>query len=508
MKINQLKIGVILSYITMIAQNVIAIVYIPVMLHLLGQSEYGLYQLVYSVVSYLGLLSFGFGSAYVRFYSRFKVKKDKIGISRLNGMFMLVFIIIGIIALLAGSVLIANVENIFGSSLTVDELSTARILMILMVINLAVSFPSSVFDSYVTAHECYFFQRIISLLQTVLNPFLTLPLLLMGYKSISLVIVTTLFTFVKLIVNYWYCTKKINMSFCFKKMNLSLFKEIGMFSFFIFINMIVDQINWSVDKFILGVFGGTTAVAVYAIGGQINTMYMSLSTSVSSVFIPRVNKIVAEDDNNNEALTNIFTKVGRIQFIILALVLGGFIVLGKFFINIWAGSDYSTAYYVALLLMVPGIVSLIQNLGIEIQRAKNMHKFRSIVYFMIAIGNVFISIPLSKFYGETGAALGTAIALVIGNIILMNWYYHAKIKLNIFYFWKQIFLLFPAVIISVLVAEMLSIIIAVDSVSHFIFIGVLYIIIYFICMLLFGMNSFEKNLIMQPLKKIIGRKKI
>ena len=272
--------------------------------------------------------------------------------------------------------------------------------------------------------------------------------------------------------------------------------------------MIVDQINWSVDKFILGVFGGTTAVAVYAIGGQINTMYMSLSTSVSSVFIPRVNKIVAEDDNNNEALTNIFTKVGRIQFIILALVLGGFIVLGKFFINIWAGSDYSTAYYVALLLMVPGIVSLIQNLGIEIQRAKNMHKFRSIVYFMIAIGNVFISIPLSKFYGETGAALGTAIALVIGNIILMNWYYHAKIKLNIFYFWKQIFLLFPAVIISVLAAEMLSIIITVDSVSHFIFIGVLYIIIYFICMLLFGMNSFEKNLIMQPLKKIIGRKKI
>ena len=93
MKINQLKIGVILSYITMIAQNIIAIVYTPVMLHLLGQSEYGLYQLVYSVVSYLGLLSFGFGSAYVRFYSRFKVKKDKIGISRLNGMFMLVFIL-------------------------------------------------------------------------------------------------------------------------------------------------------------------------------------------------------------------------------------------------------------------------------------------------------------------------------------------------------------------------------------------------------------------------------
>ena len=77
MKTNQLKIGVMLSYVSIIAQNIISIVYTPVMLRLLGQSEYGLYQLVYSVVSYLGLLSFGFGSAYVRFYSRYKVKMIK-----------------------------------------------------------------------------------------------------------------------------------------------------------------------------------------------------------------------------------------------------------------------------------------------------------------------------------------------------------------------------------------------------------------------------------------------
>ena len=187
MKVSQLKIGVILSYVTMIVQNIIAIVYTPIMLRLLGQSEYGLYQLVYSVVSYLGLLNFGFGSAYVRFFSRFKVKNDKQGIAGLNSMFMVVFVIIGIIALLSGGILVGNIENIFGNSLTDAELSTARILMVLMVINLAVSFPSSVFDSYVTAHECYFFQRVISLLQTILNPFLTLPLLLMGYKSVSIV---------------------------------------------------------------------------------------------------------------------------------------------------------------------------------------------------------------------------------------------------------------------------------------------------------------------------------
>lgn len=505
MKVNQLKIGVVLSYVSMIVQNIIAIVYTPVMLRLLGQSEYGLYQLVYSVVSYLGLLSFGFGSAYVRFYSRYKVKDDQEGIAKLNGMFMIVFNIIAIIALLAGGVLVGNVNNLFSKSLTANEINTATILMILMVINLAISFPSSVFDSFVTAHECYFFQRVISLLQTVLNPFLTLPLLLMGYKSISLVVVTTILTVSKFIINYWYCIKKLRMRFIFHNMNFSLLKEIGVFSFYIFINMIVDQINWSVDKFILGVFSGTTAVAIYAVGGQINTMYMSLSTSISSVFIPRVNKIVARDENNNEELTELFTIVGRIQFIILAMVIGGFIVVGKYFINVWAGTDYNKAYYVALLLIIPVTVPLTQNLGIEIQRAKNMHIFRSIIYFLIAIGNVFISIPLVQLFGEMGAALGTAISLIIGNIIVMNWYYQVKIKLDMLYFWKQILMLMPCVVTSTLLALFLSNILIVNSIVNFIIVGVFYVLVYLVCLITFGMNSYEKNLIKGPINKILKR---
>ena len=234
---NQLKIGVILSYVTMAIQNIIAIVYTPVMLRLLGQSEYGLYQLVYSVVSYLGLLSFGFGSAYIRFYSRLKIKNDTDGISNLNGMFITVFSVIAVITLLAGSILVGNVENLFSQSLTIQEVQTARILMILMVINLAVSFPSSVFDSYVTAHECYFFQRILSLLTVVLNPLITLPLLLMGYKSIALVVASTILTFGKLIINYWYCLKKINMKISFRHMSFGLLKEIGIFSSYLFLNI-------------------------------------------------------------------------------------------------------------------------------------------------------------------------------------------------------------------------------------------------------------------------------
>lgn len=148
----------------------------------------------------------------------------------------------------------------------------------------------------------------------------------MGYGSIGMVAVTTFLTLLVLVMNVYYSFHNLHIRFCFKKFQLDLLKEMWVFTFFIFINQIIDQINWSVDKFLLGRFAGTTAVAVYGVGGQINSMYIELSSSVSNVFVPKVNRIVAESGDDNE-LTRLFTKVGRIQFMILGLILSGFIFL-------------------------------------------------------------------------------------------------------------------------------------------------------------------------------------
>lgn len=503
-KINQRKAGVILSYAGELAKILVSLVYTPIMLRLLGQSEYGLYQLVYSVVSYLSLLSLGFGSSYLRFYSRYKAQKDEDGVARLNGMFMIIFCSISAICILCGSVMIGNIRSIFGTGLTDSEYETARILMGLLIINLAMTFPNSVFNCSITAHEKFLFQKLLILLQNLFSPFLTLPLLIMGYGSVGMVSVTTFLTFAVLLSNMFYCFKKLHIRFEFRGLQIGLLKEMWVFTFFIFLNQIIDQVNWSVDKFLLGRLAGTTAVAVYGVGGQINTLYLQFSTSISNVFVPKVNRIVAESDDN-EQLTKLFTKVGRIQFIVLGLILSGFIFLGKPFINVWAGDIYDASYYVALLLIIPVTVPLVQNLGIEIQRAKNMHKARSIVYLFIAIANIFISIPLIKLMGPAGAALGTAISLCVGNILFMNWYYHAHIGMNMFYFWKEIAKFIPALIAPGIVGVLIM---RFANVTGFIKLGMFAIIytgVYGISMYFLGMNAEEKQMVMGPIKKILRK---
>ena len=504
MHINQRKAGVILSYAGEIVKILVNLVYTPIMLRLLGQSEYGLYQLVYSVVSYLSLLSLGFGSSYLRFYSRYKAQNDEDGVAKLNGMFILIFFSISVICILCGTVMVGNIRTIFGTGLTESEYATAKILMELLIINLALTFPNSVFNCSITAHEKFLFQKLLILLQNLFSPFLTLPLLIMGYGSIGMVSVTTLLTFVLLISNMIYCFKKLHVRFAFHGLKISLFKEMWVFTFFIFLNQIIDQINWSVDKFLLGRFAGTTAVAMYGVGGQINTLYLQFSSAVSNVFVPKVNRIVAETNDNNQ-LTRLFTKVGRIQFMVLGLILSGFIFFGVPFVKIWAGTEYGASYAVALLLIIPVTVPLIQNLGIEIQRAKNMHKARAVVYLAIAIANMFISIPLIKLMGSAGAALGTAISLIAGNIIFMNWYYHARIGMNMIYFWKEIAKFIPALIAPCVVGIAIMKFVNITGFVKLGVFAVVYAVVYGLSMYFLGMNEEEKQLVMGPIRKILRK---
>lgn len=402
MKVDQKKAGVLLSYLAQIIHILSGILYTPIMLRLLGQSEYGLYQLVASVVSYLNVLSLGFGSSYMRFYSRIKKDGDEKKVASFNGMYLTVFLIIAFICMLCGIVLVQNIELVFGNGLTTAEYGKARVLLALMVFNLALTFVAGAIDSFITAHEEFIFQRILRVLQYLFNPLITLPLLLMGYGSIAMVAVTTVLTIAKLWSSLWYCLKKLSVKIRFRNFQVGLLKEMWIFTAFICLNMIADQINWNVDKVLLGRFSGTVAVAIYGVGGQLNTMYMQLSTTISNVFIPQVNQIVADSDDNHR-LTELLTKVGRVQFILLSLVIVGFIFLGKNFIELWAGTGYEYSYGITLMLIVPATIPLIQGLTLEIMRAKNMHKVRSFVYFAMAICNVFISIPCIRYWGRSGS---------------------------------------------------------------------------------------------------------
>lgn len=503
---SQKRAGVILTYLTQAVHLITGLVYTPIMLRLLGQSEYGLYQLVNSVVGYLGLLSFGFSSSYLRFYSRFRALEDEDGVRGLNGMFMTVFLSIAAVSVICGCVMVTNIRFIFATGLTEAEYPTATILMALMVANLAISFPNSVFTCWTSAQESFVFQRGLNLVSALLSPLVTLPLLLMGHGSVAMVLVSTCLTVASLSANAWYCLRRLGMRFRFRYLDWKLFGEVFAFTFFIFLNQVIDQINWNVDRFLLGRMSGTAAVAAYAVGMQVNSIYTSLSTAISSVFAPQVNMVVARGgESSDDELTDVMVRVGKVQFLILAGVLTGFIFLGRPFVLLWGGSEYGESWVVAMVVMVPMLVPLIQNVGIEIQRAKNRHQVRSVVYFLIAVLNVVVSIPLIRAFGPIGGAIGTALGLTLGNILFMNWYYSWGLGLGMGRFWASIARMLLGLVIPCAFGIILALFVPIDGWGTLLGCGLIYAIVYATSMWLLGMDEGERDAVREPVLRALGR---
>ncbi|QFK72921.1 oligosaccharide flippase family protein [Pradoshia sp. D12] len=500
---NQLKAGAMLSYLSIFITISIALLYTPVMIRLLGQSEYGLYALIGSVVGYLSILDMGLGNAIVRYTARNRTIGNKGEESKLNGMFMIIYSFIGILTIIIGLMLYYNMDNMFELSLNKNELEKAKTMVLLLTFNFAISFPLGIFGSIMQAYERFVVTKIVSIIRSLLIPLSTLPFLLVGFGSVAMVAISTLVNILCLIYNVYYCFKYLNINFYFAKFDYTLMKEIIGYSFFIFIGVIVDKIYWSTDQFILGIVSGTAPVAIYAIAMQFINLYMMFSTSISGIFLPRISVMV---DNNigNLELTKIMIKFGRLQFIIMAYILSGFVLFGQAFINFWAGSDYKEAFYITMIIMIPLIIPLIQNIGISILQAKNLHGFRSMILIFIAIFKIVISIPLSIKFGGLGTAVATAFSLFIGNIILLNIYYQQKVGLNMLLFWKNIGYLSVPISLSTIIGFWINGVMLNDGIIILILKIIIYSIIYLCMMWVIGFNQFEKQTFLSIYRKVIN----
>ena len=180
---------------------------------------------------------------------------------------------------------------------------------------------------------------------------------------------------------------------------------------------------------------------------------------------------------------------------------------GKPFIHFWAGAGYEQAYYVMLLLVIPASIALIQNVGIEIQRAENKHQFRSITYIIMALMNLILSIFLCQKWGAIGSAIGTAISLIVANGIIMNIYYQKKCNIDVLAFWKNILRMSLGLIFPILCGIAIIYFIDLYSIWTLILFIIVYAMIYCISMWFLGMNKYEKDLILKPITKIFKRGK-
>lgn len=421
----------------------------PFIIKMLGNSEYGLFALIGAFVGYLSILDLGLTNAIVRFVAQYRAQNDKKGLENFIAVSLVIYGVISIVVIALGLGMYYNVEELFGESLSPDQLDKAKIMLLLCVFNIALVIPGGAFTGICHGYEHFIFPRILTLFKYVIRAGLVVTILYAGADAIGLVLLDTVLNIAFVIATLLYVFVKLKVKIKLHNFSKSFLKEIFGYSMWIFLFAVVYNFQWRTGQVILGATTNTETVAIYAVGVTLGLYFLTLGNVVNGFILPKVVKIIYEDPSN-EVLTSEMIKVSRITMIVLFYILGGFFVLGQDFVLLWVGETYSESWLVALLIMIAFVIPISQGYGHAILEAKKQMRFKSLSSLVFTLIGLLIGGYLSKFYGLKGIIYGIFAGLFALQVVVLL-YYHFKIGLDM----RQYFLkgLFPFLALFLVVSS-------------------------------------------------------
>lgn len=430
--------GVIASYVNMVVQIVVNLAYVPLLLSTIGQEEYGLYQFVGSIMAYLvsvnGVLSASVG----RFYSIYTADGDTRMMENTLAIARRLFWGVSFVAVAIIAALIPAVRFVYSSSFTESQINECVAMLAVLAANMVVTFHNSISLAVATARECFTFPKVTQLVGLISQPLLILVLTQWYPHALTIALVAFATNAIWSAVQRLYVCHVLQARFTFHGWDCQLVKCILGFSSAVVLVSAADQLFWNSGKLIIGYYLGAGGVAVYGVGSQIYTAYQSAGLTVSGVFFQRVTELI-HDNHDMKAVSSLFARVGRVAFVVCMLILGGFAVLGRDFVHLWAGPGYEDAFWIALILMGAMTIEVVQNMGITIMQVLDRYRFRGVVYFSLSVINIVACLVVAPATGIIGVVVATALCMIVGNGIVMNWYYAVKLGVDIGLFWREIF---------------------------------------------------------------------
>ncbi len=407
--------GSVFRMVMLFANIAVAFYMMPFLIHSLGDRWYGMWTLVATFMGYYGYLDFGLSISVQRFIARAIGKEDQEEVNKTVSTALFLFIIIGIIVLII-SLIIAAMSPIFFSDS--EEISIFRIVMVVMGLNVAITFMMAPVNGLMTGNLRYDIATGINMGKLAIRTALIIYFIMLGYSIIALACITLLAdvggNLVKIII-----AKKIFKGIEVKRKLYSadLLKSLFGYGGKTFVNQLADLMRFGLDHLVIAAFINLSAVTLYNIASQLVYYFRSFIGSLTGVLTPVYARYQAAEDSEMIYKTYYFTS--KIAALISVLTGGAAIIFGRDFILIWMGRDYIEAYRLLTLLIVPTVLFVAQSPANSVIYGLGAVGILAKVSIIEAITNVVLSVALVGPLGLIGIALGTAIPLVFFSIFLL-----------------------------------------------------------------------------------------
>lgn len=497
MPTNAIKQGALISYMAIFLNIAISIVYTPWMIRQIGMSDYGLYSLVGTFISYF-IIDFGLSGAITRFIAKYRAEGDQQKVENMLGLTTKVYLCIDAVIFFILFICYFFLKNIF-TGLTADEVEKLKVLYVIAGTFSVLSFVWHPMNGAMMAYEYFVENKLMDMFHKVGTVMLIVVALLLHGGVYELVFITGAVGFLTSLFKFIIFKHKSHIHINWRYSERQEMKNLLSFSVWVFLTSMAQRFRLTMMPTILGILANSTEISIFALGMTIEAMTYTLSSALNGLFLPKVTRMLHSGDNGKQ-VTDLMIRVGRLQLYIIGLIIMGFWLVGSEFLHLWVGDNFNNSYYVVLLLTVFNIVSLTQYIAGDVVYVENKVRYTATLTFVSSALSLLGALILAEYLGAIGCAIAFCIAMTL-NQVWLNIFYHRTLHLEIGRFFRDCHgRILPTLLGVTILAFAVKHFVAIDNWYSFFAFIVGYTFVYLVVSYTFLFNKEEKALV--PFKSI------
>ena len=390
----------------MVVKTIASFIMAPVIITALGNYDYGIWEITFSLVGYLGLLDLGMRPTVTRYTAYYLSKKDQININKLLVTSLAFNFIVGVIAFLI-IISFFLVKYLIQGEPTTNHTTTKYLFFgIIIGVQVLFQFPGYVFECYHRGKQQFAVINNITIFNTIVGNIIIYLFLKSGYGILTLALGNCIGVSLKYVA-YALLTlkrKENNIRLTLKNFSKDILKQNLIFGGKSMAAGLSATIASTVDKLTIGALLGPQMIPFYSIPVRLFSYIWQFNTTIANVFMPAFSEMHAKEQHSD--IFKLYSKATRyiVTLIIPIIILAS--QLGADFIGCWIGPDYRDAantiiYFIAIGFTFQLINPLFARLLTGMNIVGDLAKIRWFFTIILSI-NTIIGV---KFYQLTGAAI-------------------------------------------------------------------------------------------------------
>jgi O-antigen/teichoic acid export membrane protein len=380
----------------------------PYLVRTLGDGRYGVWVFVESILAYFTLFDLGIAACVVRFVARHHAAGEHDQLNRLVSSCLALFLALGALAFLAGLALTPVVAPLMAKS----GMDPAEItgFMLLMLGNLALSLPLSVFPSVLDGLERFAAKSAVRIGALAFRTAATVALMETRPGLLGLGLIFTVGNLAEHLVLALLCKRHLpGLRFARKYIDRATLRLVRGYSVDAFLALIAGRVAVQSGTVVIGICLSAPEVTWFAIALRLVEFAKALLRSATTTLTPAVSALEAAGDV--AAIRGVLLNGTRWALYLIVPVHLGLVIFGRPFLAVWMGSpEYADRCYPALAVLSATLSLVVaQSVAARILYGTGRLRLFARVALLEALINLALSILLVRSLGIIGVAWAAAV---------------------------------------------------------------------------------------------------